>query len=137
LAVFFVCGIGFASFIDPFKYSLYPPAFGKIGFLVIATGLIFIFFAKIHALRSKNSNEDYIPYFRKGIYTKSRHPRLLGIFLVLIGLSLASGSVFAWIPALAFIPFCNRKIIPRFESELSRIFGDDFEKYKADVRPWI
>jgi protein-S-isoprenylcysteine O-methyltransferase Ste14 len=72
-----------------------------------------------------------------GIYSYTRNPMYLGMSLILLGLCLATGSLWFLI-ALPIAMFAVTKLaIEREEAYLERKFGADYLAYKARVRRWM
>ena len=134
LVIFFVSALGCASFIDPFKSMVYPPEYAKLGFLFVIGGAILALLS--HRTKDQNAIHEF-PIERTGVYRWSRNPLLLGLFSILMGLSLASGSLLAWVPTIYFITFCNKHIIIPSENALKAKSQTAFEDYQSSARRWI
>lgn len=74
---------------------------------------------------------------RDGIYRFTRNPMYLGFLLVLLGLGLLLGSWPALFVAIAFVPWMNRFQIGPEERALAGLFGEEFERFRRDVRRWL
>ncbi|MFM9888961.1 MAG: methyltransferase family protein [Burkholderiales bacterium] len=73
----------------------------------------------------------------KGIYSVSRNPMTVGLFLVLAAWAVLLSSGWAWIGPAAFVLYMNRfQIVPE-EKVLSAKFGDRYSAYKSAVRRWL
>lgn len=72
-----------------------------------------------------------------GIYRYTRNPMYLGLAVVLLAWAAWLGSAWA-LPGIAmFAAFITRfQILPE-ETTLQRIFGAEFDDYRARVRRWI
>jgi protein-S-isoprenylcysteine O-methyltransferase Ste14 len=72
-----------------------------------------------------------------GIYSVTRNPMYLGIFLILTGWAAFLSNAFSLLGAFAFVVYMNRfQIVPE-EKALSAIFGTEFTLYKAKVPRWL
>jgi protein-S-isoprenylcysteine O-methyltransferase Ste14 len=72
-----------------------------------------------------------------GPYRVTRNPMYVGMAGVYAGAAVAAGVLWA----LAFLPvvviIIDRLIIPREERHLAATFGDEYERYRRQVRRWI
>lgn len=73
----------------------------------------------------------------EGIYGQTRNPLYLGATLVYLGLSVASGSLWAILLMMPLLWVINVGVIAREERYLERKFGDAYLAYKARVRRWV
>ena len=72
-----------------------------------------------------------------GIYRWTRNPMYVGLSLILVGIGLATGSVW-FLVALPFAVFAVTKLaIEREELYLADKFGAAYHDYKARVRRWF
>jgi len=72
-----------------------------------------------------------------GVYYYSRNPMYLGMALVLLAWGVFLGNPFNIILFISFIVYMNELQIKLEEKALATIFGDEFKKYKNNVRRWI
>jgi len=72
-----------------------------------------------------------------GIYGRTRNPLYLGSTLVYLGLSVAAGSLWAFVLLVPLLWVINMGVIAREERYLERKFGDAYRAYKARVRRWV
>lgn len=72
-----------------------------------------------------------------GIYRHTRNPMYLGFAMMLLAWAL----FLAWPPALlgvaGFVLYMNHLQIAPEEQALSRLFGEEFARYCAQVRRWL
>ena len=72
-----------------------------------------------------------------GIFRVSRNPMYLGMAAIIAGVGLGLGTWFTFL-VLAFFVFLITKFQIKPEEEaLTKIFGEEFENYKNNVRRWI
>jgi protein-S-isoprenylcysteine O-methyltransferase Ste14 len=73
----------------------------------------------------------------EGPYRVTRNPMYLGLLLVYVGAGLMTDSI--WIVALAIplVAIVSTAVIAREERYLERKFGDQYRRYKQQVRRWI
>jgi protein-S-isoprenylcysteine O-methyltransferase Ste14 len=72
-----------------------------------------------------------------GIYRRTRNPMYLGMALIFAGLALVFDSLAALLLLPVVIIVIERTVIGREERYLEAKFGEDYRRYKADVRRWI
>ena len=72
-----------------------------------------------------------------GIYRFSRNPMYLGFLLVLAAWACYLGSAAAALIVPLFVLYMNRFQIEPEERALARLFGQEFDDYRARVRRWI
>lgn len=72
-----------------------------------------------------------------GIYRFTRNPMYLGMALFYAGLALALDSVVSLLLLVPLIAVIHRQVIAREERYLAEKFGDEYQHYKARVRPWL
>jgi protein-S-isoprenylcysteine O-methyltransferase Ste14 len=72
-----------------------------------------------------------------GVYRITRNPMYLGLFFLLL-----AWAAFLWSPWLLFGPLAFAAYISRFqiipeERVLATLFGDQYSRYKTQVRRWL
>ena len=72
-----------------------------------------------------------------GPFRLSRNPIYLGMFLGLIGLAIASNTIWILVALVAFYLVIRYGVIAREEAYLTRKFGDLYRGYQAQVRRWL
>lgn len=72
-----------------------------------------------------------------GVFRFSRNPLYLSLTLLYIGISLLSNAVWALLLLLPLLVVVQIGVIQREEVYLERKFGDEYLRYKAQVRRWI
>jgi protein-S-isoprenylcysteine O-methyltransferase Ste14 len=72
-----------------------------------------------------------------GIYSISRNPMYLGLLFILIGYGFYLANLFTFLLLPLFVIYMNRyQIIPE-EEIMERKFGDEYLRYKSEVRRWL
>ena len=71
-----------------------------------------------------------------GIYRVTRNPMYLGLLLVLIAWAVFLSSAWALLGVACFVGYMNRFQIAPEERALGKLFGSEYEVYKASVRRW-
>lgn len=72
-----------------------------------------------------------------GVYSISRNPMYLGMFLFLLGESIILGSIGSFIIPILFMIVINERFILSEEKMLGAEFQEEYLKYCKDVRRWI
>ncbi len=72
-----------------------------------------------------------------GTFKYTRNPMYLGMILSLLGIGFFVGTFPMFLPALAQFIVLNFIFIPFEENKMSRIFGDQYNLYKKNVRRWV
>jgi protein-S-isoprenylcysteine O-methyltransferase Ste14 len=112
------------------------PFGGLIGVLAAA-----LFIWSVRTFRSAGTpvpgNQPTTAIVKAGPYRFSRNPIYLAFSLFQIGIALAVND--AWIlatllPAISVISFV---VIPREERYLEARFGEEYARYKANIRRWL
>jgi protein-S-isoprenylcysteine O-methyltransferase Ste14 len=123
---------------------LYPPAahrpFLFAGFLAMAAAAVLVVGAAWFFLRHRTTlapSGRAVALIVDGPFRVSRNPIYLGLALLYLGVTLATGS--AWPLLLLPLPLwvIDQRIIPFEEGTLDAIFGDAYRAYQRRVRRWI
>jgi protein-S-isoprenylcysteine O-methyltransferase Ste14 len=72
-----------------------------------------------------------------GLYRYSRNPMYLGMLLVLAGVALWLGHLLALLLLPTFVVVVSRRNIRVEERVLEARFGDDYRRYRRNVRRWL
>ena len=72
-----------------------------------------------------------------GVFSVTRNPMYLGIFLMLVGLAMVTGSAPFYIAAAGYGVVMDRVFCPYEEQKSVAEFGDDYLAYKRHVRRWL
>ncbi len=81
--------------------------------------------------------EEASSLIRTGIYRFTRNPMYLGLSLVLVAWAIFLSSAWALLGVAAFVLYMSRFQIAPEERALSKLFGSEYESYKARVRRWL
>ncbi|MFV1998411.1 MAG: isoprenylcysteine carboxylmethyltransferase family protein [Acidiferrobacterales bacterium] len=121
-----------------------PSGLGPTGFLtgvvVLVAGVLLVLVAAGVFRRRGTPLDPTKPpdkLVTDGLYRISRNPMYLGMLLVLSGFPLITDSMLGFVFALGFYLFMDRKLIPREENMVERIFSEEFREYKQNTRRWI
>lgn len=126
-------------FIFPIKKIIIYP-YTLLGLLIILIGIILNIQAWFLFVKDKTTQNPYkIPnkFVTKEVYRISRNPMYLGMLIVLIGASVISGSIIAFIFPIIFLIIIDWFFIPTEEKNMEKKFGKRYLEYKSKVRRWI
>tara|TARA_R110002167_G_scaffold180956_25_gene381213 strand:+ start:1413 stop:1883 length:471 start_codon:yes stop_codon:yes gene_type:complete len=113
---------------------------------LIATSLIVALFLLFPALIQFYKNKTTVNPFKpektntlvvEGVYRYSRNPMYLGMALVLLAWGIFLSNPFNLILFFSFILYMNYFQIKPEEYALEHLFGEDFTRYKLNVRRWL
>lgn len=68
-----------------------------------------------------------------GPFRLSRHPMYLGMFTVLLGVGVVSGSLISFVGPVLFLTLMEALFIPREESSMEETFGAEYAQYRGRV----
>ncbi len=110
------------------------------GIILVLVGLCIRIWASVvfycNNMTVQTFSLDQKKLITQGQYRFSRNPLYLGLGLVIFGLILISGSTFC----LFFIPInfiVWNYFAVREEKQLTRLFGNEYLKYKQQTRKWL
>lgn len=121
------------------EYNVIPSPFNFIGILISFSG--FVLMGKTRDLFKKYQTtldiEKSSYMITEGVFSKTRNPMYVGMFLFLIGISICFMNLFSMIIPLLFL-FCIQQIfIPKEEMLMKETFGEEYEVYRKKVKRWI
>jgi protein-S-isoprenylcysteine O-methyltransferase Ste14 len=117
-----------------------PPLLQTAGFVIVILGFLLgvgalIAFRRAHSTRHPKDSAS--PLVTSGVYRLTRNPVYLGFLLMLIGLSLSSGSYWGVFLAPILLILFNRLVIRPEEEYLAAKYGEEFTSYREKVRRWM
>jgi len=99
--------------------------------------LVFSYGAMARARATINPRLHTRQIVTTGIFRFSRNPIYLGWFLMLLGGGVANTSPFQVLLALLMIALLHWAVVLREEEYLENRFGDQYRRYKGEVRRWL
>lgn len=129
IAMYFV----FPEFnVIPFPYNLGGIAVSFAGFFIMG---------KAHEQFRKNRTtlaiKESSALITGGVFSFSRNPMYLGMFLLLLGMGIAFRNSFSLSAPFLFWLYLTVIVIPCEEQMMTKVFGDDYLKYRKNVGRWI
>ena len=111
-----------------------------LGWLLIGSGLVLGFLGD-RTLRNAGTNinpyEPVTAIVVKGPYRFTRNPLYLATTLIYAGISVRLNALWAALLLPLVLAVIERGVIEREERYLERKFGEEYIRYKAQVRRWI
>lgn len=128
-----------SHYLIPIKTVIHPP-YSYSGIFVILSGLwLMILAAK--AFRKAGTafqlEEGGSALVTSGPFSFSRNPMYLGILVWLTGFAVLLGSLVVFIVPVIFFLVMQIILIPIEEKRMQQIFGEEYKKYKRQVRRWL
>jgi protein-S-isoprenylcysteine O-methyltransferase Ste14 len=115
--------------------ALVAGAFVFVGMIVSMLGVIEFRRAKTTVNPTKPTSSSSL--VEGGIYKWTRNPMYLGFLLVLSGWAVWLGNYVGFAVLPAFVTYMNSFQIWPEERALESIFGEEFARYRSQVRRWI
>ena len=113
-----------------------------VGLVIMGIGFCIDLLALTQFLKLKTSFDPTKPHkastvVTHGLYKYSRNPMYLGLLIVLLGWGLFLGNLASLACLFIFVPLITHLQVLPEERILKEKFGDDYERYKSNVRRWI
>lgn len=120
-------------------YNWIPFPYNLLGILFVYTG--FVISGKSRDLFNKYKTtlgfDKSTHLITEGVFSKTRNPMYIGMFLFLFGMSICFMNIFSILTSILFISFARIYFIPIEEKLLSEEYGIEYEIYKQNVKRWI
>ena len=118
------------EFLTMLSYIFY---FAGLTILVLAVSL----FKKQNTTVNPIKIENASSLVTSGIFKYSRNPMYFGMVMILFGLALMFNLIGGILFTLLFAIYITKYQIRPEEQVMEKLFGDDFLKYKKNVRMWL
>ena len=124
--------------INPIKFPNIEIIGGLILLLGVATAVLAtLLFKKDKTTVNPINPEETTTLVTNGIFSITRNPMYLGLFLIISSTILFFGSWFGIIILMFFVWYINKfQIIPE-EEAMKKLFGNKYDDYRQNVRRWI
>lgn len=124
--------------INPIKFPNIEIIGGLILLLGVATAVLAtLLFKKDQTTVNPRNPEKTTTLVTNGIFSITRNPMYLGLFLSISSTILFFGSWFGIIILMFFVWYINKfQIIPE-EEAMEKLFGNKYDEYRQNVRRWI
>jgi protein-S-isoprenylcysteine O-methyltransferase Ste14 len=113
----------------------------KIGALILAAGIALGPFWSIRTMRRANAtlrpDRPATILVTDGPFRYSRNPLYLALTLIYAGIGIIADSLRALLLLAPVVLFMSLFVIRREEAHLQRVFGGEYEAYRARVRRWL
>jgi len=121
------------------KFNLILFPYNLIGLLIAFSG--FYLMGQARDLFKKNQTTVKIEksnhLITEGVFSKSRNPMYLGMFVLIFGFSVISTNILSLGLPFIFITLVGLIFIRKEEHLMFDTFGDNYLQYKRKVRRWI
>jgi protein-S-isoprenylcysteine O-methyltransferase Ste14 len=118
--------------IIPYPYDLTGIIIAFWGFIIM--GKSWELFQKYQLDLGYNKPEKIIT---EGIYSRTRNPMYVGMFMLLLGFGVSFGNLFTTLEPLVFLLILNFYHIPKEEALMKETFGETYLRYCHSVKRWI
>lgn len=111
-----------------------------LGAGVFGLALALVVWAAVTMTRAGSNvptNRPTTTIVESGPYRFTRNPIYLGMFLGLIGLSVALDTLWLLMMLMPFVIVIRYGVVAREEAYLDRTFGDRYRVYRSRVRRWL
>ena len=113
-----------------------------ISLFLTGCGLILIFLCSIIFFRCRTTLNPLRPELTtalvtSGLYRFSRNPIYVGFVFILLGWGVYLQNPVSLLCVFGFILYMNRFQIEPEEKSLEKKFGDEFKRYKRNVKRWL
>jgi len=137
-AVFLAVGI-FAR--NLLKREVVPAPYNwSFGLALVVVGLLLVMAPAAALIQARTALNPYgttSKLLTNGIFRLSRNPIYLGITAAYLGIAIAFSLTIAVLLTPVILAIMHYGVIRREEAYLERKFGDDYLRYKAEVRRWL
>lgn len=114
--------------------------FRPVGQVLILAGFSLMFFVARQFKRAQTPLKPFVPvkaFLTDGAFRFSRNPVYLGMFMMLAGWAVYLGSFAPWLVVALFIWAIRRFWVLPEEVMMERTMGEDYLRYKQEVRRWL
>ena len=118
------------EFFTIFSYIFY---YAGLSILILAVSLFKKQNTTVNPIKIENASFSVT----SGIFEYSRNPMYLGMALILLGLALMFNLIGGILFTLLFTIYITIFQIRPEEEVMEKLFGEDFLKYKKNVRMWL
>ena len=136
--------IYFLLFLVGFVSHLYYPIYLPKKEILMPVGFILIFIAPLLIFWAQHSIKKFVAHqkegntiFHVGPYKYSRNPTYLGLALLTLGFSFVSLSFMVLVSTIVSFHIVNFFVVKKEEELMHKKYGEDYTKYKTDVRTWL
>jgi protein-S-isoprenylcysteine O-methyltransferase Ste14 len=125
-----------------YPVHLLPPTLARmLGGVMLAGGIVLGPIWGIWTLRAAGTtirpDKPSTKLVTDGPYRFSRNPLYLALTITYAGIALIANSIWTLLLLVPVTLIMSRFVIRREEDYLGRTFGEEYERYKANVRRWI
>ncbi|MFC1730065.1 methyltransferase family protein [candidate division KSB1 bacterium] len=121
------------------KYNMIVYPLNLIGLGIAFAGFILMGKARDLFIKHKTTLKIDTSFhlLTEGVYSKTRNPMYLGMFILVVGFSIFSTNILALILPIMFLLLVRLIFITKEEGLIQDKFGEEYDEYKKQVRRWI
>ena len=140
--VFLIC-IGFMWALDRQIHDWFVIDLGQwVPRIILAIGVLVGLGGLIQFSKNSTSVDPHHPekasmLVTSGVYSYSRNPMYLAMFLILLGGLIKFGEPAGMIVLIFYVWYMNEFQIKPEEEIMKQKFGDEFVEYRKEVRRWV
>ncbi len=123
----------------PIATLIHPP-YSYLGAVLVGCGLWIVIWAARLFSRAGTPIKPFehsTHLVTDGPYRFTRNPMYLGMVAILIGVAVLFGSLSPFLVIPAFVYVIQRHFITLEEVALEKMFGEEYRRFKRNVRRWI
>lgn len=120
-------------------FNIIPFPYHFAGVIISFSGIVFMGKAR-ELFKKHNANmaiETSSSLVTEGPYAKTRNPRYIGMFLLLLGIAVCFANLFSMVMPFGFILAIHLIFIPKEEKLMHEAFGNQYLEYKSKVKRWL
>ncbi|MDP3958305.1 MAG: methyltransferase [bacterium] len=107
-------------------------------FLLAAAPLLILWSQRaLSRFRKREAAGEGERSFALGPYRFTRNPTYVGLSLLTLGFALVMNSLLVLLGVLVSFHIVHLGIVKREERLLAKKYGEDYERYRSKVRPWL
>lgn len=110
-----------------------------VGLLVAFSGFMLMGKArdlfKMHATTLKIEKSSHL--IKEGVFSKTRNPMYVGMFILILGFSILSTNIIALFLPLTFLLLVGKIFVRKEEKLMQDTYGEEYLEYRKTVRRWI
>jgi protein-S-isoprenylcysteine O-methyltransferase Ste14 len=121
------------------EFNLLPFPYNLIGLVIAFAGFVLMGKAR-DQFKKYNTTlkvERSSHLITDGVFSKTRNPMYLGMSVLILGFAILSTNVLSIVVPIIFLILVSVIFIKQEEALMHQAFGQEYLKYKKEVRRWI
>lgn len=121
------------------EYNWLPFPYNLAGIAIILPGFILMgntrdLFKKYNTTLDFEKSSHLVT---EGVFSKTRNPMYIGMFLLLLGVAICFRNIFSFLVPFGFLLIIRLLFIPKEEKLMVSAFGQEYLEYKKKVGRWV